>query len=743
MCYRRAMRRIHLLTTIVLGAGITACGSRPETPTETPAPDTETSASMTDSLAPPMAKRVPHTHITHAHARPDPYHWLRDDDRKDPEVIAYLEAENAYTGQALTPGAATAKTLLAELEGRIEKDDRSVPVKRRDYWYVRRYEGKSEYPIYARHEGALDAPEQVMLDVNALAKPYDYYAIGALAVSEGQNLLAYTEDTVSRRKYTVRVKNLDTGELLPDQIPETSGAVAWAADDKTIFYVKKDPETLRPFQVWRHTLGTPVEQDVKVYEDADEAFYVGLDRSRSRAYVVISSQSTEVTETLFLPADQPAGEFRPVVPRGPKHEYQVWHKGEHVYMRTNEGALDFRLVRAPVKQAADRSKWVEVIPHRKGVWLGSVRLFDDWYVYEERVDGLRRLRAAKYGEKLEAHRTLPADEDVYVMQFAGGQNPSFDTAKVRYRYSSPVTPDSIYEYDLASGERSLLKQDKVLGGYDPANYRTARVNIMARDGAQVPVSIVHRADTAIDGTAPLYVYGYGSYGYTIEPDFTASWVSLLDRGFVIAVAHVRGSQARGRGWYDDGRLMNKMNTFTDFIDVTEGLVEQKYGAKDKVVAGGGSAGGLLMGAVINMRPELYRAVYAAVPFVDVVSTMLDESIPLTTGEFSEWGNPKEKPAYDYILGYSPYDNISAQDYPAMIVTTGLHDSQVQYWEPAKWVAALRANKTDGNLLVLDTEMETGHGGASGRFKRLERTARVYAFFLQVLDMLDAEAPAGG
>ncbi len=739
MCYRRAMRRIHLLTTIALGIGLAACGTRPETPT--PAPEKETAAPMTDTLAPPMAKRVPHTHIAHEHAREDPYHWLRDDDRNDPEVIAYLEAENAYTEKALAPGAAAAKTLLAELEGRIEKDDRSVPVKRRDYWYVRRYAGKSEYPIYARHAGTLDAPEQIMLDVNVLAKPYDYYAVGALAVSEGQNLLAYTEDTVSRRKYTVRVKNLETGELLPDQIPDTSGAVAWAADDKTLFYVKKDPETLRPYQVWRHTLGTPVEQDVKVFEDADEAFYVSLTRSRSRAYVQIYSQSTEVTETLYLPADDPDGAFTPVVPRRAKHEYQVWNKGDVVYIRTNDGATDFRLVRAPVKQAGDRSKWVEVIPHREGIWLGSVRLFDEWYVYEERVDGLKRLRAAKYGEPLDAHRTLPTDEQVYVMSFAGGQNPSLDTAKVRYRYSSPVTPDSIYEYDLASGERTLLKQDKVLGGYDPANYRTARLDVPARDGAQVPVSIVHRADTPIDGSAPLYVYGYGSYGYTIDPDFTASWVSLLDRGFVIAVAHVRGSQARGRRWYDDGRLMQKMNTFTDFIDVTEGLLESGYGAKGKVIAGGGSAGGLLMGAVINMRPELYRAVYAAVPFVDVVSTMLDESIPLTTGEFSEWGNPKEKPAYDYMLGYSPYDNISAQAYPAMIVTTGLHDSQVQYWEPAKWVAALRGNKTTDSLLVLDTEMETGHGGASGRFKRLERTARVYAFFLQVLDMLPAEASA--
>jgi len=729
------MRSIHALTTLALGAGLVACGAHPEQPTANPDDRTETSAPMTEQLAPPMAKRVPHDHITHEHARPDPYHWLRDDDRKDPEIIAYLEAENAYTDAALAPSAGMAQTLLAELEGRIEKDDRSVPVKRRGYWYVRRYEGKSEYPIYGRHAGTLDAPEQVMLDVNALAKPYDYYAVGGMAVSENQALLAYTEDTVSRRNYTVRVKNLTTGETLADQIPETSGEVAWAADDKTLFYVKKDPETLRPYQVWRHTLGTPVEQDVKVYEDADEAFYVGLQRSRSRAYVMIYSSSTEVTETLFLAASDPTGRFTPVVPRQDKHEYQVWHKGEHVYIRTNAGATDFRLVRAPVKAAADRSKWVEVIPHREGIWLGSARLFDDWFVYEERVDGIKRLRAAKYGEAIDAHRTLPADEQVYVMSFAGGQNPSFDTAKVRYRYSSPVTPTSVYEYDMASGERALLKQDKVLGGYDPANYRTARLDVAARDGKTVPVSIVHRADTAIDGTAPLYVYGYGSYGYTIDPDFTASWVSLLDRGFVIAVAHVRGSQARGRRWYDDGRLMNKMNTFTDFIDATEALVSKGYGAKDKVIAGGGSAGGLLMGAVINMRPELYRAIYAAVPFVDVVSTMLDESIPLTTGEFSEWGNPKEKPAYDYMLGYSPYDNVSARDYPAMIVTTGLHDSQVQYWEPAKWVAQIRANKSDDNLLVLDTEMETGHGGASGRFKRLERTARVYAFFLQVLDML--------
>lgn len=696
-----------------------------------PAPDS--------TPVPPVAQTIAHTHSTHGHDRVDPYHWLRDDDRNDPPILAYLEAENAYTKQALAPSQALAATIFEELKGRIQKDDASVPVKRRDYWYYSRYTGESEYPIYCRRKGEMTAPEEVILDVNALAKPHDYYAVGGIAISENQQLLAWTEDTVSRRNYTLRVKDLRTGAVHADKIPKTSGAIAWAADDATLFYVKKDPTTLRPFQVWRHALGASNDSDVKVFEDADEAFYVGLGKSRSRAFVTISTSSTLVTETLFLDAKTPTGTFEPVIPRGPKHEYSVWHSpassaggGEFVYIRTNEDALDFRLIKAPVGKAADRSTWQEVIPHREGIWLGDVVLFNEWFVYEERVDGLLRLRAAKYGEPVDKHRSLPTDEDVFVMGVGGGDNPEFDTTIVRYRYSSPVTPDSVYDYDLATGARTLKKQDKVLGGYDAKNYATERINAPARDGAQVPVSIVYRKDTPRDGSAPLFVYGYGSYGYTIDPDFTASWVSLLDRGFVVAVAHIRGSQARGRGWYEDGKMMNKKNTFFDFIDATEHLLSEKYGAKDKVVAAGGSAGGLLMGAVVNMRPDLYRIVHAAVPFVDVVSTMLDESIPLTTGEFDEWGNPKEKPAYDYMLSYSPYDNVKAQAYPAMIVTTGLHDSQVQYWEPAKWVALLRATKTDDNLLVLDTEMETGHGGASGRFKRLERTAMVYAFFMQVL-----------
>lgn len=702
------------------------------------APDSTAAA----PLNAPIAKAVAHTHTTHGHDRLDPYHWLRDDDRNDPPILAYLEAENAYMKQALAPSKALANTIFEELKGRIKKDDASVPVKRRDYWYYSRYTGESEYPIYCRRKDTMTAPEQVILDVNALAKPHDYYAVGGIAISENQQLVAWSEDTVSRRNYTVRVKDLRTGAVHADQIPKTSGAVVWAADDATLFYVKKDPTTLRPMQVWRHALGSAVAGDVKVFEDPDEAFYVGLGKSRSRAFVTIETGSTLVTETLFLDAKTPNGAFAPVIPRGPKHEYSVWHSpassaggGEFVYIRTNEDALDFRLIKAPVGKAADRNTWEEVIPHRTGIWLGDVVLFNDWFVYEERVDGLLRLRAAKYGEPVDQHRSLPTDEDVFVMGVGGGDNPEFDATIVRYRYSSPVTPDSVFDYDLVNATRTLMKQDEVLGGYDAKNYGTERINAPARDGAQVPVSIVYRKDTPRDGSAPLFVYGYGSYGHTIDPDFTASWVSLLDRGFVVAVAHIRGSQARGRGWYEDGKMMNKKNTFFDFIDATEHLVARKYGAKDKVVAAGGSAGGLLMGAVVNMRPDLYRIVHAAVPFVDVVSTMLDESIPLTTGEFDEWGNPKEKPAYDYMLSYSPYDNVEAQAYPAMIVTTGLHDSQVQYWEPAKWVALLRATKTDTNMLVLDTEMETGHGGASGRFKRLERTAMVYAFFMQMLGRL--------
>lgn len=679
---------------------------------------------------PPLAKQVPHTLEHHGHTRQDPWFWLRDDDHQNPEVLAYLRAENSYAHAVMQPTDALQKTLYEELKGRLKKDDASVPVRERGYWYYTRFQPDGEYPIYCRRQGEMTAPEEVLLDVNALAKGQAYYQVGALAMSENEQLLAWTEDTISRRVYTLRIKDLRTGQVLSDAVPGTSGDLAWAADDQTIFYVKKDETTLRAYQVWRHTLGTDAAQDVLVFDEKDEAFYVSVDRGRSRRFVEIVTWSTLVTESLVLDASDPLGTFQPVIPRSPNHEYSAWHMGDFFYIRTNENALNFRLVKAPLASAADRSTWTQVIPHRPDVWLGDVALFDDYLVVEERRNALLDLRAIRWsdGESI----PLPADEAVFTASLAADQNPEMSTTRVRYSYSSLRTPDSIYEYDLATGERTLLKRDEVLGGFKPENYTVERVWAPARDGVQIPVSVVRRTTTPIDGTAPLYVYGYGSYGISMDPDFSESWLSLLDRGFVVAIAHIRGGQEQGRKWYDDGKMFKKMNTFYDFVDATEHLVKRGYGAANKVFAEGGSAGGLLMGAVINLRPDLYRAVHASVPFVDVVTTMLDDTIPLTTGEYDEWGNPNEEAAYTYMLSYSPYDGVKAQAYPHLIVTTGLHDSQVQYWEPAKWVARLRATKVDDHLLLFDTDMEAGHGGASGRYRRFEKTAMVYAFFLHVL-----------
>ncbi|MCB9545144.1 MAG: S9 family peptidase [Myxococcales bacterium] len=686
---------------------------------------------MTDRPTPPVAREIPRALEIHGHVRQDPWYWLRDDERKDPAVLDWLKAENSYTHAVMKPTEALQARLFEELKGRLKKDDASVPVQRRGFWYYSRFADGKEYPIYCRRAGTMEAPEQIILDVNALAEGQPFFQVGDLEISENEQLLAWSEDTVGRRQYTLKVKDLRTGEVFADGVAGTAGALAWAADDKTIFYVKNEETTLRPYQVWRHTLGTPAASDALVFHEQDEAFYVGIDRGRSRRFVEIETWSTLVSEVLVLEATDPQGTFRPVVPRSPEHEYAVWHHGDAFYIRTNWQARNFRLMKAPVATSADRSTWTEILPHREDVFLGSVLPFDDFLAVEERRDALQTLRVIRWADG--DSKAVPVDEDVFVAALAPGQNPEPGSTKLRYLYGSLRTPDSVFEYDMVSGARTLLKRDEVLGGFDPASYVVERVWAPARDGARVPVSVVRRTTTPVNGSAPLYQYGYGSYGYSIDPDFNAGWLSLLDRGFVVAIAHIRGGQELGRAWYDNGKMFNKMNTFHDFIDVTEHLVKQGYGARDQVFAGGGSAGGLLIGAVMNLRPDLYRGLHAAVPFVDVVTTMLDESIPLTTGEYDEWGNPNEKASYDYMLSYSPYDNLKAVDYPNLIVTTGLHDSQVQYFEPAKWVAKQRKLRTDHNLLVLDTDMDSGHGGASGRFKRYEKTALVYAFFLQILD----------
>lgn len=733
------VRTVVALTALTLT--LTACSGgrapepdppRPTTVGVTGAADPEAGAAA--PAGPPMARRVPKSMTTHGDTREDPYYWLRDDARKDPEVLAYLNAENAWLESRLAPAKALRAALFEELKGRIQEDDSTPPVRLNGWWYYTRYAEGLEHPIHCRKASTPDgtAPagdEMVMLDVNALARGHDFYQVRGMEVTDSGRLLAYGEDTVSRRQYTIRFRDLETGETLSDAIPGTNGSFAWAADGQTIFYVKNDPETLRSHQVWRHRLGTPNDQDVLVHEEKDTAFYTGVRRSRSRAFVFIELWSTLVTEIRMVDANKPEGAAVPVLPREPRHEYSVAHHGDHFYVRTNWEAANFRLMRAPIASAADKSTWREVLPHRADALLMDVLPFKDHLVVSERKDGLKQIRVRDHAGT--ADRYLDFGQDVYVA--SPWWNPEVDTTVLRYTMESPTTPESYYAHELASGETTLLKQDEV-PGFDPARYKTERMSVTVRDGARVPVSLVYPADFKPNGSSPLYVYGYGSYGFSMDPWFSRNWLSLLDRGFVIAIAHVRGGQELGRAWYESGKLFQKENTFNDFVDVTEHLIIAGYGKRGEVIAEGGSAGGLLMGAVINLRPDLYAAVHAAVPFVDVVTTMLDESIPLTTNEYDEWGNPgADKAAYEYMLSYSPYDNVEAKAYPALLVTAGLHDSQVQYFEPAKWVAKLRAMKTDDRPLLLQTEMETGHGGAAGRYKRLERKALVYAFFLWVLD----------
>ncbi|MGC6417466.1 MAG: S9 family peptidase [Bradymonadia bacterium] len=692
-------------------------------------PQIKGSRAMKPSQHPPIAKRVEHFWNEHGVRRSDPYHWMRDDERKNPEIIDYLKQENAFTEAVLTPTTDLQKSLFEELKGRLKPNDSSVPTRIRSYWYYTRYEEGKEHPIFCRRKSAMTNPEEIILDANTLAKAHAYYAIGGLSISENEQRLAFAEDTLSRRIYTIRFKDLKTGEILEDKIEGVEADMAWAADDQTIFYVDKDEKTLRPHLVKRHQLGTSPETDVVVHDEADESFYVSVRRSKSRKYVLIEMDSTLVTETRFIDASAPHSTFEPILQRRPEQEYDVEHHGDTFYIRINENAPNFKLVAAPITTREDRTQWREVVAASTTNFLAGFDVFRDHLVIEERVDGQRRIRTRRWSDSTES--ILSFDEPVHAVYTSS--NPEFDTDVLRISYSSLTTPTSVYDHNMTTGERNLLKQDEVLGGFDSKNYRSERLWVKARDGEQIPVSIVYRRGFEKNGTHPFYLYAYGSYGYSMDPSFAGSWVSLLDRGFGVAIAHIRGGQEMGRRWYDDGKMFNKMNTFTDFIDVADALVEQGYTSTDMLVAGGGSAGGLLMGVVANLRPELFRVIYAAVPFVDVVSTMLDDSIPLTTGEYDEWGNPNNKDSFDYMLSYSPYDQVKAQSYPHMIVTTGLHDSQVQYWEPAKWVARLRELDQGDKTILLDVDLDTGHGGASGRYKRYEKTAMVYAFMMYMLD----------
>ena len=688
--------------------------------------------------APPKATVRPHEMTMHGHTRVDNYYWLNE--RENPEVLAYLEAENQYVDTCLKHTEPLQEQLFKEITGRIKQDDNSVPVKIRDYYHYTRFEEGKEYPIICRKKHSLDAPEEILLDGNQLAEGHAFFQIGEISLSEDDRLLAYSVDTVSRRIYTVYVKDLATGELVGEPIPNTSGNIVWASDNATLFYGVKD-ETLRPCKIMRHRLGTPVADDEQVYEETDETFVCYISKTKSRKYLIINSDSTLSSECRILESDQPEGEFRVFQERQPDMLYGIDHYKEHFYIQTNaDGAKNYKIMRTPVGQT-EMVYWTEVVSHREHVMLEGFTIFDKFFVIEEREGGLVKIRVKSWDGSNDHY--LDFGEPAYT---AGvGANPDFDAVTLRYAYNSMTTPSSVYEYDMEKRTKTLLKQQEVVGGYNPSDYVTERLMAPSHDGVLVPISIVYKKNVGgrdpepVEGPVchnrPLVLYGYGSYGSSMDAYFSVARLSLLNRGFIWAIAHIRGGEEMGRQWYDDGKMLNKKNTFLDFIACAEYLIGKGYTSPQKMFAMGGSAGGLLVGAVVNMRPDLWKGVIAQVPFVDVVTTMLDESIPLTTGEYDEWGNPNEKQYYDYMLSYSPYDNVEAKDYPAMLITTGLHDSQVQYWEPAKWTAKLRALKTDKNPLYLKTEMDYGHSGASGRFEGYKEVALEYAFMLDELEMI--------
>jgi oligopeptidase B len=674
----------------------------------------------------PTAEKRPYELELHGDVRVDDYYWLRE--RTNPEVLAYLEAENAYTSSMMAETETFQEELFQELKNRIEPDDSTVPALFHGYYYYRRYEGDLEYPIHCRKQGSVEASEEIMLDVNQVAEGHDFCSVRGVAVSPDSRLLAWALDTVGRRKYTIYFTDLETGEVMSDVIPEVTSNLTWANDNRTIFYAKQDPETLRSFQIYRHLLGTDPSEDVLVYEETDPTFSAYVWKTRSERYILIHSEQTLASEMRYLDADNPQGEFRVIAPRERGVEYSADHVGNRFIIRTNLEAENFRLMAAPVTSPG-RANWRELIPGRDDAFLQGVEVFRQFMVVTERRGGLRHLRVIPWDGSEEYE--VEFDDPAYVTWV--DENHEFDTGVLRYGYSSLNIPKTIYDLDLVTRERSLLKQEKIRGGFDSANYTVERKVATARDGVGVPISLVYRNGVALDGSNPLLLHAYGSYGSSTEAWFRTDVVSLLDRGFIFALAHIRGGQEMGRWWYEDGKLLKKKNTFTDFIDCGQFLVDEGYTSPDRLFARGGSAGGLLVGAVSNMAPELFAGTIAHVPFVDVVTTMLDDDIPLTTGEFDEWGDPKQLEYYNYMLSYSPYDNVEAKNYPAMLVTTALEDSQVQYFEPAKWVAKLRTLKTDSNPLLFKTEMEAaGHGGVSGRFKKYRDTALEYAFMVGVL-----------
>ena len=690
---------------------ITACSSEND----------QTMNKSTDEIKAPIAEKIPYELKEHGNTRVDNYYWLKE--REDQNVIDYLNEENEYTKAKMKHTEAFQEKLFEEMKGRIKETDESVPYFYNGYYYYNRYEEGKEYEITCRKKGSLDADEEVLINANDLAKGTSFFDVGDYSVSMDNKLLAFSTDTIGRRNYRIQIKNLETGEILNDNIPVTTGSVVWANDNATLFYALKD-ETLRSYQIMKHQLGTDIKTDKLIFHEKDETFSTYVFKSKSNQFLFIISVSTVSTEMQYLDANSPNGDFKVIHPRTKDLEYFASHYGKDFYIRTNLDAKNYRLMKAPIKNPGIKN-WKEVIPHREDVLLEGTELFNDYLVLQEKELGLNKLRVIAWdGSKDEYIKFNDPAYSVFI-----STNPEFNTSVLRYTYNSLTTPRSTYDFNMNDDSQVLMKQQEVVGGYNPNDYQSERIMVEARDGAKVPISIVYKKGVKKDGRNPTLIYAYGSYGSSVPPYFSSSRLSLLDRGFVYVIAHVRGSQTLGRQWYDDGKLLNKKNTFYDFVDCSKYLIEAGYTNSDKLFAMGGSAGGLLVGAIYNLSPETYKGIVAQVPFVDVVTTMFDETIPLTTGEWDEWGNPKDSVYYKYMLSYSPYDNVEAKDYPAMLVTTSLHDSQVQYWEPAKWVAKLRDMKTDNNLLLLDINMDAGHGGASGRFARLKEVALEYAFIL--------------
>ncbi len=674
----------------------------------------------------PIAKKIPHNLEKHGDVRVDNYYWLND--KENPEVISHLEAEKKYYDTLTAHTMEYQELLFDEMKSRIKEDDTSVPYKQNGYWYITRYEIGKEYPIYARKKESLEAPEEIMFDGNEMAKGHEYFSIGGIAVSPNNKFAAFGVDTVSRRQYTIRIKNLETGEIYEDRIENTTGGSVWAEDNKTLFYTKKDAVTLRSDKILKHKFGTSANDDKLVFQEKDDTFGTYVYKSKSKKYIIVGSYSTLTSEYQILRSDNPDGELKMFSSRERGIEYSIFHYGNHFYILTNkDGATNFKLMKTEEDKTSS-ANWQEFISHREDVLMEDIDIFKDYYVLSERTNGLNLVQVNRWDGSSSYY--LPFESETYTAGVS--RNPDFDTEILRYGYNSMTTPSSIIDFNMRTKEKEVKKEQEVLGGkFDKANYKEKRIWATARDGVKVPMSVVYHKNTPLNKNTPVLQYAYGSYGHIIDPYFSTVRLSLLDRGFVFVITHIRGGEYLGRPWYENGKLLKKMNTFTDFIDCSKYLINEGYTSSEHLYAMGGSAGGLLMGAIINMSPELYNGVIAAVPFVDVVTTMLDDSIPLTTGEYDEWGDPNQKTYYDYMLSYSPYDQVVAQAYPNLLVTTGLHDSQVQYFEPAKWVAKLREVKTNNNLLMMDINMDTGHGGASGRFEALKEVAKEYAFLLDL------------